>query len=66
MNPTLSAAELGRLLSALLKPSALIELAVFFGCLLLAWGVVRLLRGAAPTPGSTWFGDRIIDRKSVV
>ena len=61
MTPTLSAAELGQLANALLKPSALIELAVFLGCLGLAWLVVRLLRGAAPTPGSTWFGDRIID-----
>ena len=61
MTPTLSAAELGQLANALLKPTALIELAVFFGCLGLAWLVVRLLRGAAPTPGSTWFGDRIVD-----
>ena len=61
MTPTLSAAELGQLANALLKPTALIELAVFFGCLGLAWLVVRLLRGAAPAPGSTWFGDRIID-----
>ena len=61
MTAALSAAELGQLLSALLKPSALIELAVFFGCLLLAWVVVRLLRGTRPTPGSTWFGDHVID-----
>ena len=61
MNPTFSAAEFGQLTRALLKPSALIELAIFFACLLLAWGVVRLLRGATPTPGSTWFGDRIVD-----
>ena len=61
MTPTLSAAELGQLANALLKPTALIELAVFFGCLGLAGLVVRLLRGAAPTPGSTWFGDRIVD-----
>jgi len=61
MTPTFSAAEFGQLARGLLKPSALIELAIFFGCLLLAWAVVRLLRGAAPTPGSTWFGDRIFD-----
>ena len=61
MTAALSAAELGQWLSALIKPSALIELAVFFGCLLLAWVVVRLLRGATPTPGSTWFGDHVID-----
>ena len=61
MNPTFSAAEFGQLARGLLKPSALIELAIFFACLLLAWVVVRLLRGATPTPGSTWFGDRIVD-----
>ena len=61
MNPTFSAAEFGQLARGLLKPSALIELAIFLACLLLAWVVVRLLRGATPTPGSTWFGDRIVD-----
>ena len=61
MTSTLSAAELGQLGAALLKPTALIELALFAACLLTAWLVVRLLRGAAPTPGSTWFGDRIVD-----
>ena len=61
MTPTLSAAELGQLGAALLKPTALIELALFAACLLTAWLVVRLVRGAAPTPGSTWFGDRIVD-----
>ena len=61
MTPSLSAAELGQFASALLKPTALIEGAVFFGCLLLAWLVVRLLRGAVPKPGATWFGDRIVD-----
>ena len=61
MNSLLPAAEFGRLAAALLKPSALIELGIFFGCLVLAWAVVRLLRGGQRTPGSTWFGERIID-----
>ncbi|MDP3613104.1 MAG: mechanosensitive ion channel, partial [Rubrivivax sp.] len=61
MTPTLSAAEIGQLAGALLKPSALVELGIFAGCLVLAWAIVRLLRGSTPTPGSTWFGDRIID-----
>ncbi len=61
MNAWLPAAEFGQLAAALLKPSALIELGIFAGCLVLAWAVVRLVRGAATTPGSTWFGDRIID-----
>ena len=61
MNAWLPAAEFGQLTAALLKPSALIELGIFVGCLLLAWAVVRLLRGAEATPGSTWFGERIVD-----
>jgi len=61
MNPSIPAAEFGQLAGALLKPSALFELAIFAGCLVLAWVIVRLLRGAKPTPGSTWFGDRIVD-----
>ena len=61
MNARLPAAEFGQLTAALLKPSALIELGIFVGCLLLAWAVVRLLRGAEATPGSTWFGERIVD-----
>ena len=61
MTPSFKAEDFGQLVSALLKPAALIELGVFSGCLLLAWLIVRLLRGGQPTPGSTWFGDRIVD-----
>ena len=61
MGHTLTAAELGRLIDDLLKPSALTEAAVVLGCLVLAWGVVRLWRGALPQPGSIWFGDGVID-----
>jgi small-conductance mechanosensitive channel len=57
----LNPAELARLLESLLKPSALIELAVLAACLLLAWALVRLLRGAVPQPGSIWFGDGTVD-----
>lgn len=53
--------ELDELLGALLRPSALAELGVLAGCLLLAWVLVRLLRGATATHGSIWFGERIID-----
>lgn len=54
--------ELQRLLADLTSPTALIELAVFAGCLLLAWLAVRLLRGATPArEGSVWFGQRLID-----
>ena len=47
-----TAEELGRLIDALLKPSALIELGVLAGCLLLAWAIVRLARGPVPRKGS--------------
>ena len=57
----LTADELGRLVGDLIKPTALIELAVIAGCLALAWALVRVMRGPLPTPGSTWFGDNIID-----
>jgi small-conductance mechanosensitive channel len=57
-----AADELSRLVANLTSPSALIELAAFVGCLLLAWGLVRLLRGAeAPREHSVWFGQRIVD-----
>jgi small-conductance mechanosensitive channel len=57
-----TADELSRLVANLTSPSALIELAAFVGCLLLAWLLVRLLRGAeAPRENSVWFGQRIVD-----
>lgn len=61
MNRPLTADELGRLVDSLLSPGALVELAVFAGCVLAAWGVVRLLRGAVSARGSIWFGERIVD-----
>ncbi|MDO8420069.1 MAG: mechanosensitive ion channel [Rubrivivax sp.] len=56
-----AAEDLGALVEALFQRSAVTELAVVAGCLLLAWVVVRALRGAEPRPGSTWFGDRTFD-----
>lgn len=53
--------ELARLGEALLKPGAVVELGVLLACLGFAWLAARLLRGAQPTPGSTWFGERIVD-----
>jgi small-conductance mechanosensitive channel len=53
--------DLDALLAALTQPSALAELALLAGCLALAWGIVRLARGARPTPGSIWFGEHIVD-----
>ncbi len=65
MNPALprplTADELGRLVQGLLRPSALIELAVLAGCVVAAWVLVRLLRGPEPPQRSTWFGRRIVD-----
>ncbi len=61
MARALADADLGALVAALLKPSALTELAVLAGCLALAWLVVRGLRGAQPRPGSIWFGDGVVD-----
>ena len=65
----LTAAELERLVQALLKPTALIELGVLLGCLALAWALLRVIRGPqtgadGPTPlkhGALWFGERIFD-----
>lgn len=62
MNPRpRSAGELLELAGSLLSSSALVELAVVAGCLLLAWLTVRAVRGRQARPGSTWFGDRIVD-----
>lgn len=49
------------LLAALLTRNALLEFGVLVLCLGGAWAAVRLLRGAAPTPGSVWFGERVVD-----
>ena len=60
--------ELARLIGSLTRPSALVELAVTIVCLLSAWALVRLLRGAheAPydghaRPESIWYGQRVVD-----
>ena len=49
------------LLKSLLQLSALTEAGVLVGCLLLAWVIVRLLRGAAVPAASIWFGKRMVD-----
>jgi small-conductance mechanosensitive channel len=61
MTHTLNADELTALLSSLTRFGVLTELAVLGGCLLLAWGISRLLRGDAAPEGSVWFGKRIVD-----
>ena len=59
--PILGPRELSELLAALTAPGALLEFAVLAGCLVLAWSVVRLIRGAEVSQGSIWFGRRIVD-----
>src|SRR5262245_56089300 len=44
---------------ALMRGSALVELAVIVGCVLLAWGLTYAARQRAP--GAIWFGTRAID-----
>ena len=61
MHGAITAEELGRFFVSLLQPTALVELAVFAGCLVAAWAAVRLLRGATPQPQSIWFGSGVVD-----
>jgi small-conductance mechanosensitive channel len=61
MTRPLNADELRDLLASLTQAGALTELAVLAGCLLLAWGILRLMRGAAAPADSIWFGKRIVD-----
>jgi small-conductance mechanosensitive channel len=57
----LDSKELGDLLGSLAQPGALTELTVLAGCLALAWGIVRLIRGPTVPEASIVFGRRIVD-----
>jgi small-conductance mechanosensitive channel len=62
MTTDAAAPSLQDFLNALTHPSAALELAVIAGCLTLAWGLVRLLRGAAAGQApSVLFGRRLVD-----
>ena len=61
MARSLNADELNDLLGGLTQLSALEELGFLAACFVLAWGVVRLLRGNEAPVGSIWFGRRIVD-----
>ena len=61
MARTVNTDELNDLLGSLTRLSALEELGFLVLCLVLAWGLVRLLRGKEAPVGSIWFGRRIID-----
>ena len=62
MRGALNTDELFDLLTSLLQASALTEALVLVGCLVLAWGVVRLVRGAAVPMDSIWFESDKRDR----
>ena len=53
--------ELDELVAALTQPGAVAELVILAGCLLLAWIVVRLVRGRTRPVASVWFGDHLVD-----
>ena len=61
MTRSLNANELNDLLGGLSRLSALEELGFLVACFVLAWGVVRLVRGPQAPVGSIWFGRRIVD-----
>ena len=61
VTPALNADQVNELLNSLTQASALTELAVLLGCLFVAWGLVRLLRGRELPEASIWFGRRIVD-----
>ncbi len=61
MNPTLTFDELQQLWSTLLRPSALIELALALACLGLAWLVVWRLSRHFDAPNSVLLGARVVD-----
>ena len=60
---TVPITDLGSWLAALLRPTALVELASLGGSIVLAWALVWLLRRAVATPDekSILFGRRIVD-----
>ena len=57
----IDSSALEELWSGLIQPGALMELGALALCLLLAWVLVRLVRGTPTTEPSIWFGRRIVD-----
>ena len=53
--------EVDELFVELFRPGAIAELGVLAGCLVVAWIVVRLIRGRDRPVASVWFGNRIFD-----
>jgi small-conductance mechanosensitive channel len=60
MISTTTADKLARIADSLMHLSVLTEAAVIGLCLLVAWALVRGLRGPLPIPGSIWYGDGVI------
>lgn len=60
MARALTSDELVALAASLFEREALVQAVVLVGCLGVAWGAVRLLRGT-PRPQSVWFGKRVVD-----
>jgi small-conductance mechanosensitive channel len=61
MNFNISTTEFNDLLLALGQPQVWSEFAMLFGCLVVAYGVVYLLRGRQRPESSIWFGQRVFD-----
>ncbi len=53
--------ELEELVDELFRPGAIAEVGILAGCLVVAWIVVRLIRGRARPVQSVWFGNQIFD-----
>ena len=61
MIPPVVSRELGELVASLTRPGVVAEIGILVGCLLIAWLVVRLVRGRSRPVASVWFGDFIVD-----
>ncbi|MEO7115084.1 MAG: mechanosensitive ion channel domain-containing protein [Caldimonas sp.] len=53
--------ELQELVDELFRPGAIAEVGILAGCLVVAWIVVRLIRGRERPVQSVWFGNQIFD-----
>ena len=53
--------ELDELYVELFRPGAIAEVGILAGCLVVAWIVVRLIRGRDRPVHSVWFGNQIFD-----
>ena len=61
MSRPLTATELRDLGDSLLQSGALVEIGLVAACLVIAWAVVRQLKGTKVRAASVLFGRRVID-----